>query len=186
VRIPLSVEKFYEERKLVFASVFVRLSAGHGARGISAAVDSGSPFTAISTRDALAFQLPISSWQKGEMTYLAGFKFYRYILDATLSFKDDQNRIISFKQKVAVLVPTKLNKSSIEEVQNVPSLIGTDFLEDHKLKFIYEPYTMTAYFEKPEDQMNLQPTALLNQPSTPAPTAGQTSESPEDGTNPTG
>ena len=133
------MEYFYSKRKVVFANFFIQIPSMHVARSLSSVVDSGSPFTSISTRDAITFGLPIKNWQKGEMAQLAGFKFYRHPIEATLSFKDAESKIISFNSSVNVLVPTKIDKSTIREVQNIPSLLGTDFLEDNGITFSYNP-----------------------------------------------
>jgi hypothetical protein len=55
---------------------------------------------------------------------------------------------VRFRQSVTVLVPTKIDRDTLEETQAIPSLVGTDFIEDHSLTFIFEPHTSKAYFEK--------------------------------------
>lgn len=147
MRIPLSVEKFYGDRKLVFANIFIQIPRFRVAHGLSSAVDSGSPFTTISTRDALAFHLPISNWKGGEQTGLAGLKWLGHWVDAILTFRDDQGNPVKFNTQVRVLVPTKFDAKTLSEIKNIPSLIGTDFLEDHDITFIYKPNALTAYFE---------------------------------------
>jgi len=152
LRIPLNVEKFYSDRKVVFANFFVQIPSMRVAHTLSAVVDSGSPFTTISTRDALAFSLPIKNWKVGELTHLAGFKFYGHYLEATLNFRDEQKNIARFRCRVRVLVPTKIDEKTIREVQDIPSLIGTDFLEDNRFTFVYNPSSETAYLEKAETE----------------------------------
>jgi hypothetical protein len=152
LRIPLAVENFYSERKVVFAHFFIEIPSMRVARPHMAIVDSGSPFTTISTRDALAFRLPIRHWQSGTTTRLGGFKFYEHELEATLTFRDAENKVVRFRQVVRALVPTKLDEGTIRDVQDIPSLIGNDFLEDYQFTFAYSPSSGIAYFERAEPQ----------------------------------
>jgi len=153
LRIPLSVRNFYSGRKVVFADFFIQIPSMRVARAHSAVVDSGSPFTSISTRDAIDFGLPIKHTQGEEITQLAGFKFYSHFLTATFVFRDAEQKPFRFTgQKVRVLIPTKLDKPTLREVQDIPSLIGTDFIEDNRLTFVYNPSTLTAYFERAEPE----------------------------------
>jgi hypothetical protein len=118
------------------------------ARAVSGIVDTGSPYTSISPTDAITFGLPISNWQKGEMVYLAGFKFYRHPLEAILTFKDTNSKLSRFRCQVMVLVPTKMDRGTLDEMQYIPSLVGTDFIEDQGLKLVFDPKSSEAYFEK--------------------------------------
>lgn len=113
-------------------------------------MDTGSPYTSISPRDALSWHLPITHWQKGETVYLAGFKFYRHPLEATLSFKDSDARVVKFRSSVVVLVPTKIDRTTLAETQSIPSLVGTDFIEEQGLTLVFTPHSLQAYFEKPD------------------------------------
>lgn len=150
MRIPLSVQNFYSGRKVVFANFFIRIPSMRVSRQHTAVVDSGSPFTAISTRDALAFGLPLKHWQSGTVTRLAGSKFYKHDLEGTLSFRDSEDKIVQFRSDLIALIPTKTDEVTLREVQDIPSLIGTDSLEDNSLTFVYNPSTLTAYFERPD------------------------------------
>lgn len=118
------------------------------AHAVSALVDTGSPFTTVSPRDALSFGLPIKNWTKGETCDLAGFKFYRHPLEGTLSFRDSQSGLVHYRSGITVLVPTKLDRDTLTRIQTIPSLIGTDFIEDNGLALVFDPLANTAYFEK--------------------------------------
>lgn len=147
MRIPLSVENFYSERKVVFAHFFLQIPSMRVAHALSAVVDSGSPFTSIATRDALSLSLPIRSFERETLTYLAGFKFYGKNVKGTLVFRDAENKIVRFVHTIRILIPTKMEDASIREVQDIPSLIGTDFLEDNRLTLVYNPSVLKAYFD---------------------------------------
>ncbi len=117
-------------------------------RGLNAVIDSGSPFTTISTRDALSFGLPIKHWQSGELTRLAGNKFYKYELEADAGFRTADDKPFRCRHKFRVLIPTTIDEATLREVQPIPSLIGTDFLEDNNLTFVFDPSAESAYLER--------------------------------------
>jgi len=116
--------------------------------GLSAVIDSGSPFTTISTRDALTFGLPIKNWQSGDLTRLAGNKFYKYELEGDAAFRTTDDKTFRCRHKFRVLIPTKIDEPTLREVQPIPSLIGTDFLEDNRLAFVFDPSSESAYLER--------------------------------------
>lgn len=118
------------------------------ARPLSAVVDSGSPFTSISTRDALVFGIPIKTLDKELTTRLAGFTFYSKSVKSTLLFRDEANNVVKFDHDIRILIPTKLDRATIGQVQDIPSLVGTDLIEDARLTFVYNPSALLAYFEQ--------------------------------------
>jgi len=61
VLIPCHVRKFLYERYFPFISFSISFQ---GIRGLKALIDTGSPFTAISTRDTIRLRLPIKRWRK--------------------------------------------------------------------------------------------------------------------------
>lgn len=202
MRIPLAVADFYSNRKVVFANFFLRIPQFRVAHSLSAVVDSGSPFTSISTRDALAFGIPIKTLDKEEVTLLAGNRFYGKHVKATLIFRDESNSVVKFEHSVRILIPTKFDHATIAEVQDIPSLVGTDFFEDSKLAFVYDPSANIAYFEDSATMHAVQTqssAAIAPAPSQVStstggqsvepkavvpPAVGQASNSPDDGTNP--
>jgi len=153
LRIPLTVRNFYSNRKVVFANFFLRIPSMRVARPLSAVVDSGSPFTSISTRDALTFGIPIKTLDKEQTTRLAGFTFYGKNVRSTLLFRDEANNLIRFDHDIRILIPTKLDRITIGQVQDIPSLVGTDLMEDAKLTFVYNPSALLAYFEQNLQQL---------------------------------
>jgi hypothetical protein len=199
LRIPLAVGNFYSNRKVVFANFFLRIPSFRVAHSLSAVVDSRSPFTSISTRDALTSGIPIKTLDRELVTLLAGNKFYGKQAKATLIFRDESNNVVKFDYTIRILIPTKFDRATIVEVQDIPSLVGTDFFEDSKLAFVYDPSANLAYFE---DSVTIHPvqtqssTAMAPAPNQ-APTimggqpaesiaagssvAGQSADSSEDG-----
>ncbi len=153
MRIPLSVEKAYSDRYFAFASYFIQVPSLRVDRPLRALIDTGSPYTTISPTDALHFQLPIRHWGGGkgvEVVELAGHKFFRHPVDSvSLSFRDDKNVVVTFNGRIHVLVPTKMDTKTMEDVQVIPSIIGNDFLEDNKLALVFCPSLLTASLEQP-------------------------------------
>ncbi len=120
-------------------------------RPIDAVVDTGSPWTVVSTNDLLSTRLPLHTMQKGPSLQLAGFKFFRYAIpNASLSFKTETGELFKgVLSTMGALVPTKLDKKTLDDVRNIPNIIGHDFLEENKLGFYFNVSTKTAYLEIP-------------------------------------
>jgi len=75
-----------------------------------------------------------------------------------MSFKTDSGGL--FKGTLATfgaLVPTKLDKKTLEDVRNIPSIIGHDFLEENKLALYFNVSAKIAYLEIPEETLPKNP-----------------------------
>jgi len=96
-------------------------------------------------------RLPIKSMRKGESVSLAGFRFLKYDLkNASFTFKTINGASISFEvQNLGVLIPTKIDRKVLEDVKPIPSIIGNDFLEEHKLTLFFNPSQKITFFELP-------------------------------------
>lgn len=103
----------------------------------------------LSTVDALKMRMPIKKMRKGESVSLAGFRFFKYnIKNASFSFETQDGKSISFNLKdLGILVPTKINKKTLKDVEPIPSIIGNDFLEDHNLTLFFNPSQKITYLE---------------------------------------
>jgi hypothetical protein len=145
-RIPCHVMKFISDRFFCFVTFSVRFSHCFGF--IKALVDTGSPFTVLSPLDALKLKLPITTMWTGSPVYLAGFCFLNHPLDKVrLNFKTENAQYLSIDMKLGVLIPTKMDRKTINSVKHIPSLIGNDFLEDQKLTLNFDPCAKSAYLE---------------------------------------
>ena len=118
---------------------------------MEALIDTGSPYTVLSTVDALKFRLPIKKMQKGEGVKLAGFNFFNHkIGKAVFTFKTTDAGSVWFEiENLGVLIPTKINKKVLEDVEPIPSIIGNDFLEDHNLTLVFNPNQKITFLELP-------------------------------------
>lgn len=149
-RIPCRSRRFYRKKIFPFASFVARSPRFFGV--VEALVDTGSPFTVLSTVDALKMRMPIKKMRKGDSVSLAGFRFFRYhIKNASFTFKTQDDQPISFDVKdLGILVPTKIDKKTLKDIEPIPSIIGNDFLEDHNLALFFNPSQKITYLETVE------------------------------------
>lgn len=126
------------------------LKSSHCFGFIEALVDTGSPFTVLSTVDALKLRLPIKTMRKAEPVYLAGFTFFKATLgNSSMTFRtDDQKSLTTQFNNMGVLIPTKLDPNQLEGVKHIPSIVGNDFLEQEKFGLYVNPSTKVAYLER--------------------------------------
>jgi hypothetical protein len=125
------------------------LTSLHINKPIDSIVDTGSPFTTLSTNEILSTRMPIHTMQKGERVSLAGFRFFRYpINNVTLKFKTETGELFAGKlSTISALVPTKIDKKTLNDVKSIPSIIGHDFMEENKIAFYFNPSAKITYLE---------------------------------------
>lgn len=135
--------------KRYFPFVTYFLTSSHINKVIDAIVDTGSPFTVLSTNEILGTRLPIHTMQKGEMVSLAGFRFFRYLINnVSMSFRTDTNELVKVQMSsIGALIPTKLDKVTLKGVMSIPNIVGHDFLEENKVSFHFNPCVKSAYLE---------------------------------------
>jgi len=128
------------------------LKSPHAFGYVEALVDTGSPFTVLSTMDALRLRLAIKTMRKGQPVYIAGFTFLKAPLgNSHMTFKtDDQKSLTIEYNSLGVLIPTKLDPKQLEAIKHIPSIVGNDFLEQQKFGLYVNPSTKTAYLERPQ------------------------------------
>jgi len=146
-RIACSVRRFTKGKRFAFASF---LLTTHGvSKFLDALIDTGSPDTVLSTRDALSMRLPISAMRSGRTVGLAGHSFFNHPLGgATLKFTTDDGGVYVVEmESVGVLVPTRMDSSTLEAVRPIPSLIGNDLLEDYGFALVFNPRAGVSYLE---------------------------------------
>lgn len=126
------------------------LKSSHCFGFIEALVDTGSPFTVLSTVDALKLRLPIKTMRKVEPVYLAGFTFFKATLgNSSMTFRTDDQKSLTIQfNNMGVLIPTKLDPNQLEGVKHIPSIVGNDFLEQEKFGLYVNPSTKVAYLER--------------------------------------
>jgi len=141
INIPLHIRKLVGEEKFIFLPMIVKSGMITGI--ITFLVDTGSPFTVICPTDLQRFRVPLKrlAKQKGKTFELAGHVFKKFPLgDISFSVKTDNNSNFSAKSSVfCMATPTKVNKKTLKNVKNIPSILGNDFLVEQKAGLFYHP-----------------------------------------------
>jgi len=117
---------------------------------IDALVDTGSPFTVLSTKDIMTSRLSIKTMQRGETVSLAGFRFFDFpIKEPTLYFRDQDGKLLKIDLPlIGALIPTKIDKTTLDEVKHIPTILGTDFLEEQRFTLSFNPSGRIAFLER--------------------------------------
>jgi len=146
-KIPCTIRAIVGRRPFPFVTFFLRTT--HISRFVDALVDTGSPYTVLSTNEVMSTRMPITKMRLGEIVSLAGFHFFNYpIKNVEMSFRTETDELFKVKlESIGSLIPTKLNKKTLDEVKNIPSIIGNDFLESQKLALYFNPSKRIAYLE---------------------------------------
>lgn len=112
----------------------------------SALVDTGSPETCIAPRDILRTRIPYKTLPPATPRHLrlGGLVLPAFNLeDAKLTLIDEKG------EKVQLEVPamTVLGLPSNRGFEHIPTIIGTDFLEDNRFTLVFNPYKKEAYLQ---------------------------------------
>lgn len=146
-RIRCSIRPLFSRKPFPFVTFFLR--APRISKPVDALIDTGSPFTVLSTNDVLSTRMPIIKMQSGETVSLAGHRFFNHpIKNVTMNFRTESDELFRVNlPAIGSLIPTKLDKKTMDEVKAIPSIIGTGFLEDQKLALYFNPSARVAYVE---------------------------------------
>lgn len=93
--------------------------------------------------------MPISKMRSGETVALAGFHFFNHpIKDVTINFRTETGELLKINLPLmGSLIPTKIDEKILDEIKNIPSILGNDFLEEQKLSLFFSPSAKVAYLE---------------------------------------
>jgi len=146
-RIRCSIRPLFSRKPFPFVTFFIKTP--HISKPVDALIDTGSPFTVLSTNDILSTRMPITKMQSGETVSLAGHHFFNHpIKNVTLNFRTESDELFKVNlPTIGSLIPTKIDKKTMDEVKAIPSIIGTGFLEDQKLALYFNPSAQTVYIE---------------------------------------
>jgi hypothetical protein len=112
---------------------------------LEALVDTGSPFTAIATRDAERYQIPFSKLNRDQKLRPIGFAGLKFILklakNTELTFKDEEGKRHTIQYEPLYILEPDLSRGLWREkgVYRLPNVIGMDFLRHQKVKFYMDP-----------------------------------------------
>jgi hypothetical protein len=93
--------------------------------------------------------MPITKMQSGETVLLAGYRFFNHpIRDVTMNFRTESDELFKVNlPTIGSLIPTKIDKKTMNDVKHIPSIIGNDFLEAQKIALYFNPSARVVYFE---------------------------------------
>lgn len=119
---------------------------------VEAVIDTGSPRTIISARDAHRLRLPITSFSESDPIrgFGRGSVPCKKIRKFLLAIRSDNNESLEIKIETNVVDITKLRKYGKEindHAFKIQTIIGLDFLEENKLKLFVDLTNNTAYLE---------------------------------------
>jgi len=150
MRVPLHVGKAYpgEERLFAFVSLMVRSLEYRVYGQVVAIVDSGSPRTVIAPKDAIKLNVPfkILPLSSPKELRVAGVILPAYCLKDVLIGLIDENRTL-IRIKMSEMTVLNRPQQFRGEINHIPSIVGTDFLEDNKLAFHFDPYNKVAHLQ---------------------------------------
>lgn len=117
-------------------------------------VDTGSPWTMISPNDATLLDIPIEELRMNDeyqKVGCAGYSCRRLLMKNTgLKFTDETGETVYVKMpELSVLDPVK--KVPSNELKELRSIIGCDFLINGKFALYFNPSMNRAYFKKDID-----------------------------------
>ena len=146
-RIRCSIRALFSRKPFPFVTFYVRTL--HISKPVDALIDTGSPFTVLSTNDILSTRMAITKMQSGATVTLAGYRFFNHpIKDATMNFRTESDELFKVNlPTIGSLIPTRMDKRTMDEVKYIPSIIGNDFLENQKLALYFNPSARVVYLE---------------------------------------
>jgi len=120
-------------------------------KGMTAIIDTGSPYYLIlSYREALRSHFPFTKSKPKEIVPIGGGKIEVHpVKNAIIYTKDLENKLIMLKpQAVYFSTPTSKRQDRKIETYSMPNLLGVEFLEVNRFKFVFDPANDKAYLEK--------------------------------------
>jgi hypothetical protein len=145
MRIPLLTS--LNQPELSYLNNVVILKTPHKIVSANFILDTGSPTTILSYIDAFRLQIPFNNLTKTRIVKLGGRKYQGYSFDRlTFMFKSEDNKLIKEDFSVCVIKPT--SEKEEQELSNVPTIIGTDFLKEKRYILFCDMDKGIAYLEK--------------------------------------
>ena len=66
-----------------------------------------------------------------------------------MSFRTESNELFKVDlPAIGSLIPTKIDKKTMDEIKYIPSIVGNDFLENQKLALYFNPSARVVYLEQ--------------------------------------
>jgi hypothetical protein len=151
MKFPLYVKTFAEGLK-PYAGVSANILNIHG--GFEAFIDTGSPWTTLSLKDAkriMGRHIPRLSRNTPRHIKIAGETVNSYPIENVsyhLRNEDGESSTFNSPQIYLLKSTTSGRRSAMD---TLPSIIGMDFLIEHNLAIYFDPAHKKAYLETTED-----------------------------------
>jgi hypothetical protein len=146
--IPLRVKRFFPDIDRLFpiADVIVR----HGATLVrtEAFVDTGSFRTSIAPRDVERMRIRVETLPPSSPRHsrIGGFVIPTYSLkNVTLTFWDEAKKPVRIELSAIDVLGFP---ERVKGIEYLPTIIGTDFLEDQKFALYFDPSHKKSHLEK--------------------------------------
>ena len=108
-------------------------------------LDTGSPKTILGFADAVRLQVPFNSLSKGDIVRLGGRKYQGYIFNRLkFKFKTEDENLIEESHPITVVKPI----SQKDNLEDIPTIIGMDFLKEKRYRLFCDMHKDKAYLEK--------------------------------------
>jgi len=149
MRIPLKVEILVGSLKPV---LYVRLSIPqfHISKLLRMFIDTGSTYNIVSERDSEMMQIPfLRIHEKRAIFGVGGDSVTGHaVKNALIVFKDEEGKLVHKNLSLIYAVRTeKRDAETIRRVKTFPSILGINFLVEHKYKLIFDPANESAWLE---------------------------------------
>jgi hypothetical protein len=117
---------------------------------VSFVIDTGSPYTFLSERDAEKLKIPIRELETDKRLIGLGGKPFElmFFRQGKFNFRTEEGIIHSISWPIRLRNYAEQQKYREE----LPSILGTDFIKDNKFVLYYNPSGNIAYFEKEENK----------------------------------
>jgi hypothetical protein len=111
-------------------------------------IDTGSQDSFLSQKDVAKLQIPISGKSiKGEVDF-GGSRFKQIDLPHfKVHLLNENQKVILLKVSLMALKTTKSSEKKIQIAETLPSILGTDFLRDHKVSLHLALAENVAYIQ---------------------------------------
>ncbi|MFQ5909727.1 MAG: hypothetical protein ACE5IJ_03285 [Thermoplasmata archaeon] len=106
----------------------------------------------MSPRDLLKSRMRMKL-AKGETIELAGMKFFAPVMkEAIIRLRTEEGKTLSYEvDDMRAFVPTRIDDRIMRKAQDIPTIVGVDFLEAHGLALFFDPKAQEAYLEAPSE-----------------------------------
>ena len=118
---------------------------------VTFAIDTGSPYTFLSEKDAERLKIPLKELEPDKkLVGLSGKPFDLLLFrQGKFNFKTGTGAIYTINWPIRLRSYAEQQKY-IYAPEELPSIIGTDFIKENKFILLYNPSKNIAYFEKEE------------------------------------